>query len=184
MRPPGLLVRTLYAHAFGNRFIFRRVGAHDTGQVVSVGDGNAALTRGHALDLITVAAFGVAGHTGDHAFEPFLCFGFVQVFGHRAKQAEVVGVRVQTNAKPTLVPGVTEFFVGVNSRFADLQLCRRPPRARGWKNQTTLWYRQLWLFRAVEKEWQRPALVTQSAETGLLLNPCCERRSRTALFRR
>ena len=92
MCAPALLVGKHHAHALHDCDVGGVGGAHQARQVIGVGYGNTALAAGHGFNLVGVTALGRAGHVIDHAFEPSLSFFSAEVFGHRAKQAQVIGV--------------------------------------------------------------------------------------------
>ena len=122
VRAPARLVREDHPHLFSDGAFFRVGRTHHAGQVVGVGHGDAALARGHAFDLVGVAAFGRARHVGHQSFEPVLGFGGAQMFDHRAEQAQVVGVRARTDAQTALVDRIGQFFVGVHVLALDFEL--------------------------------------------------------------
>ena len=118
---PAGLVGKHHADFAGDGLVGRVFGAQDTRHVIGVGYRDGTFARSHAFDLVGVAAFGVAREVVHHAFEPVLRLGIAQVFGHRAKQAQVVGVRARTDAQAAFVDRVCQLFVAVNIGFFDLQ---------------------------------------------------------------
>ena len=106
MCAPALLVGENHAHAFHNCFVGGAGGAHQARQVVGVGHSNATLAAGHSLYLVGITSLGCACHVVDQAFEPCLGFFSAKVFGHCAKQAQVIGVRAGADAKLSFVFGI------------------------------------------------------------------------------
>ena len=108
------MVREDHADFFHDGFVFRVGRAHQAGNVVGVGQGNAAFARGDAFDLIGVATLGCARHVVNHAFEEGFGFGLTHVLHDGGKQAHVVRVRARAGANFALVFSVGELFVRVH----------------------------------------------------------------------
>ena len=155
---PGLLVGKHHAHFLGDGHVLGVGRAQDSGHVTGVGNGDAVFIRGHALDLVGVAALGRAGHVRHHALKPYGGSSCAQMLMlcHGAEQAQVVGVRTGTNTQLALVLGVGQILVAVHVAALDPGRCHTPP-VRGWNSQTKVFHRHL-PCRGIGREWRLRAI--------------------------
>ena len=108
----GGLVGPDQADLLDHGLVLGLVGAHQAGQVVAVGERDAALAAGHGLDLVGVTALGCPGLVVDVAFQDLFGLLDAVMLDHRAEQRQVVGVAAGAGADLALVLGVGQRFVG------------------------------------------------------------------------
>jgi len=96
-----------------HQFLLFRLGRpQQAGNVIAVGERDAAFAGGDRLDLVGVATLRGAREIGDHALRPGFGPGLALMGDDRGHQRQVVGVRTRTRAQLALEVRVGQVVVG------------------------------------------------------------------------